>query len=76
MIVVYGKPGCGGCDNAKMWLKMQGVKFQYLDITKDTGAMEFLMEGGYSSVPQIFRNGVHLGGYKELRAMKGEDIIG
>jgi glutaredoxin len=38
-VVLYGKPGCCLCDDAKSALEGAGIGFREVDITRDPGLM-------------------------------------
>lgn len=63
---IYGKAVCKYCDMAKGLLTNKDIPFNYIDITYDEDAMEFMIENGFRSVPQIYNNGEHIGGYEDL----------
>lgn len=65
-VVVYGKMNCTYCDKSKMALDIAGIPYTYTDIMLDEDAMDFLIENGLRSVPQIFIDGEYVGGYTEL----------
>ena len=68
MLTVYSKPACPFCDKAKHLLETRGVKFEVVDISQDIDAREFLVESGFRTVPQIFKDGELFvdGGYQGL----------
>lgn len=66
---VYGKDNCANCDKAKMLLDMKSCQYEYVDIVKNIDKAEYLRNHGFRSVPQIFNNGHHIGGYEELKSL-------
>lgn len=77
MIIVYGKPGCTLCEQAKALSTTKGLEYHYIEI--DVGQPKELL-GEYISrddfmmlfpdartVPQILVDNVHVGGIKELQ---------
>jgi len=74
--VVWSKDACPFCDKAKALLKLRGIEFEERNITKDW-TREQLMEAVPTarSVPQIFINEQHIGGFTEL-AQYLEDTAG
>lgn len=64
MYVVYGKPDCKYCEYAKAALS--GETFEYIDITVNSEILRSLKKQGFKSVPQIYYNGSHIGGYDNL----------
>jgi glutaredoxin len=67
MYVVYGKPNCAFCEQAKMLLTAKGQDFTYVDVSQDVEAMSRLQEIGARTVPQIFFDGELIGGFTHLR---------
>lgn len=66
MVLIYGKPNCIYCDMAKKFLDTKKIEYHYEDITVSDEAMTYFKQGGYKSVPQIWRDGVHVGGFENL----------
>ena len=65
-------PGCPYCVQAKKTLKDLGVDFKEIDFSKVTNFSQAKEEmvrrtGGSTSVPQIFVDGVYLGGNSQLQ---------
>ena len=54
MITLYSKPNCPYCDQAKAWLDKNEISYTVMDISKDAGAREFLVNSGHKTVPQIY----------------------
>lgn len=70
-IEVYTTLTCPYCTNAKELLTKKGVSFSEIRIE---GNPEMMTEakkrsGGRRTVPQIFIDDVHVGGYDELKAL-------
>ncbi len=62
MIVIYGRPGCGACENVKMLLSKRNVDFSYIDSTQmDEKGFDAIMSAaesaGIRSFPIIMRDG-------------------
>lgn len=71
-VLAYTVDYCPYCKKAKALLKEKGVDFEDVDITANEDAMrEKIGEitGGKTTVPQIFINGIHVGGYTDLKAL-------
>lgn len=66
MIKILGKPQCPYCDMAKQFLTAKGQSYEYIDITKDEDELQNFMNMGYKTVPQIWVNGKHVGGFDQL----------
>ncbi len=70
-IEIYSTPWCSYCIAAKRLLQKKGAAFEDTDVSGDAEARAAMMRraGGRSSVPQIFIDGVHVGGSDELHAL-------
>lgn len=70
-VEIYTKDWCGYCMRAKRLLQNKGVEFEEHDITLGGPQRVEMIEraNGRSSVPQIFIDGVHVGGSDDLAAL-------
>ena len=70
-VVVYSTMFCPYCHRAKALLKSKGVEFTEIDVMMDPAKREEMtrLSGGGRTVPQIFINGVPVGGSDELHAL-------
>ena len=67
---MYSTAVCPYCVAAKNFLKSRGVAWQEVRVDTDPEARRKMMElARRTSVPQIFINGTHVGGYEELVAL-------
>jgi glutaredoxin 3 len=68
---VYSQPFCGYCSAAKRLLNEKGVEYSEIDVMFETGRRDEMIErsGGRRTVPQIFIDGRHIGGYDDLSAL-------
>ena len=66
MYTIYTQNGCNFCLAAKMLLDNHGYSYKEINISEDETAKSFLRGNGYKTVPQIFINSKHIGGYDEL----------
>lgn len=66
-IKIYGKSNCAGCEQAKALLEAKGEGYEYIDVMRSPEAQALFRERGFRSVPQIFLDGEHLGGFAELK---------
>ena len=73
---MYSGPMCTFCDAAKRLLKRNNLEFKEIDIsTQDRLRDEMINKAnGKRTIPQIFFDNHHVGGYVELRDLekKGE----
>lgn len=74
-ITIYTKDYCGYCAHAKALLTAKGVDFTEIDVTNDRALeAEMIERSGRRTVPQIFIDDLHIGGFDDLAALdaKGE----
>ena len=71
LVKIYTRKGCGYCTAAERLLDQKGVAYEQVDCTGDHATRRWLVEasGGRTTVPQIFIDGVAIGGYDDLRAL-------
>ena len=67
-IDIYTSPLCGFCTIAKNLLIKKGVNFNEYDVLKDPSQKPIMIEraNGIKTVPQIFINQQHIGGWEQL----------
>jgi glutaredoxin len=58
MITVYSKAGCVNCTKAKALLDDSQLEYQVIMVDQDAKALEYLINMGLRSMPQIFKDGV------------------
>jgi glutaredoxin 3 len=70
-VIVYTQPFCGYCTAAKRLLTAKGAAFTEIDVMIEAGKRDEMIErsGGRRTVPQIFIDGRHIGGYDDLSAL-------
>jgi glutaredoxin 3 len=70
-VIVYSQPFCGYCTAAKRLLQQKGAEFTEFDVMVEAGRRTEMIErsGGRRTVPQIFIDGRHVGGYDDLSAL-------
>ena len=75
-VTVYMGPMCSFCDAAKRLLKRNNIPYNEINIALEEEKREEMLSksNGKRTIPQIFFNEFHIGGYEELRALekKGE----
>ena len=75
-ITMYTGPMCNFCEAAKRLFSRNNLKYQEIDISmKDSLRDEMIKKAnGKRTIPQIFFDDRHVGGYQELRELekKGE----
>lgn len=70
-ILLYTTPFCGYCRAAKRLLDAKGQVFIEIDVSEDPALREEMIGRAFGrrTVPQIFIDGTHVGGYEELAAL-------
>ena len=67
---VYWKPNCPSCVNAKNLLKQKGIEFEEISAVENRESLiervTAITGTAPSTVPQIFIDGQHIGGYDDL----------
>ena len=75
-VTVYMGPTCAFCDAAKRLLTKKNISYKEINVALDEGKLEEMLKksNGKRTIPQIFIEDFHVGGYVELRALekKGE----
>tara|TARA_Y100001970_G_C14202361_1_gene841862 strand:- start:576 stop:830 length:255 start_codon:yes stop_codon:yes gene_type:complete len=76
-IIMYTGPMCNFCDAAKRLFSRNNLKYKEIDISsKDELKDEMIKKSnGKRTIPQIFFDDHHVGGYVELRALEKEDKL-
>ena len=71
-IILYTTPYCGYCRAAKHLLTKKGAVFTEIDVSGDLALRQEMIDRAYGrrTVPQIFINGTHVGGYDELAELE------
>ncbi len=70
-IIMYKTTYCPYCSRAKDFLERKGYKItKEIDVTNSDELREEMLKksGGRKTVPQIFINGIHIGGYDDTVA--------
>lgn len=74
-VTVYSIAGCPHCVQAKATLAPLGVPVRDVDVGKHPELRSRVKElSGRSTVPQIFFNGVHVGGNDDLQKLTAEEL--
>ena len=71
-ITVYSGPMCSFCDAAKRLLSRNNLKYNEIDISTKEGLRDEMTKraNGRRTIPQIFFDDYHVGGYQELRELE------
>ncbi len=69
-IIIYSTSHCPYCVRAKALLEQKGVSFTEILVDKDEGKREeMIAKTNLFTVPQIFINEQHIGGFDDLYAL-------
>jgi len=69
-ILIYSTLMCPYCSAAKLLLKSKNLNYQEIRVDQDHQQRQIMIEkSGRTSVPQIFINNQHVGGFDDLYAM-------
>jgi glutaredoxin 3 len=70
-VEMYTTMWCGYCARARGLLQKKGVAFEDIDVESDISKRDEMMQRahGRTTVPQIFIDGVHVGGSDDLAAL-------
>ena len=76
-IIMYTGPMCNFCDAAKRLFLRNNIKYEEIDITSKDGLRDEMIKksNGRRTIPQIFFDDYHIGGYVELRALEKENKL-
>ena len=76
-VIMYTGPLCNFCEAAKRLLLRNNLEFKEIDISSKEGLMDEMIKkaNGKRTIPQIFFNDKHIGGYDEIRALEKENKL-
>ena len=76
-ITMYTGPMCNFCDAAKRLFSRNNLKFNEIDISSKEGLRDEMIKksNGKRTIPQIFFDDQHIGGYDEVRALEKENKL-
>ena len=76
-ITIYTGPRCNYCDATKRLLTRNNATYKEIDISIVEGAMDEMIKkaNGKRTIPQIFFDDQHIGGYDEARALEKENKL-
>ena len=71
-IIMYTGPMCNFCDAAKRLFSRNNLEYKEIDISSKDGLRDEMIKkaNGKRTIPQIFFDNLHIGGYQELRALE------
>ena len=71
-ITMYSGPLCNFCEAAKRLFLRNNLEFKEIDISTKDGLRDEMIKkaNGKRTIPQIFFDNFHVGGYVELRELE------
>jgi glutaredoxin 3 len=71
-ITMYSGPLCNFCEAAKRLFLRNNLEFKEIDISTKDGLRDEMIKkaNGKRTIPQIFFDNIHVGGYVELRELE------
>ena len=76
-ITIYTGPLCNYCEAAKRLLTRNKAIYKEINIATVDGAMDEMIKkaNGKRTIPQIFFDDQHIGGYDEVRALEKDNKL-
>jgi len=76
-VTIYTGPLCNFCDAAKKLLTRNNISYKEINIATVNGAMDEMIKksNGKKTIPQIFFDDQHIGGYDEARTLEKENKL-
>jgi glutaredoxin 3 len=70
-------PMCAFCDAAKRLLVRNNIPYKEINIALEEDKMDEMLSksNGKRTIPQIFFDDLHVGGYEELRTLEKENKL-
>ena len=76
-ILMYSGPMCNFCEAAKRLLNRNNLKYDVIDISEGADTRDEMIKksNGKRTIPQIFFDDQHIGGYDDVRALEKENKL-
>jgi glutaredoxin 3 len=76
-VTIYTGLLCNYCEAAKKLLARNNVEYKEINISTVDGAMDEMISkaNGKRTIPQIFFDEQHMGGYDDVRALEKENKL-
>ncbi|MBK6962248.1 MAG: glutaredoxin 3 [Gammaproteobacteria bacterium] len=75
-VVLYGTRFCPYCVGARLFLRQRGVAFEDIAVDGNTALRrEVEARSGRDTVPQIWIDDYHVGGFTDLLALEREGVL-
>ena len=74
---MYTGPLCNFCEAAKRLLLRNNLEFNEIDVSTKNDLRDEMIKkaNGRRTIPQIFFDNKHVGGYQELRALEKDGTL-
>ena len=76
-VLIYTSPLCSACDSAKRLFARNNIQYKEINIANVEGAMDEMIKKANAkrTVPQIFINDKHIGGFDDVRVLEKENKL-
>ena len=76
-VLIYTSPLCSACDSAKRLFARNNIQYKEINIGNVEGAMDEMIKKANAkrTVPQIFINDKHIGGFADVRVLEKENKL-
>ena len=76
-VLIYTSPLCSACDSAKRLFARNNIQYKEINIANVEGAMDEMIKktNAKRTVPQIFINDKHIGGFDDVRVLEKENKL-
>ena len=76
-VTVYMGPMCGYCDAAKRLLNKKNIPYKEINVALEESKMKEMIKksNGKRTIPQIFIEDYHVGGYEELKVLENKSEL-
>ncbi len=76
-VIIYVGPHCNFCDAAKRLLQRNNIEYDLIDISSSENTKNEMIRkaNGRKTIPQIFFDNIHIGGYTELRDLEKNNLL-
>jgi len=68
MYTIYTRDTCGYCEKAEKLLQDRFLEYELIDVDSDPETLKMFKRRAWSTVPQIMKGDVHIGGYEQLES--------
>jgi glutaredoxin 3 len=78
LIEIIGTENCVWCNRAKEYLDAKGLEYTYSNLElndPEAATTKIFLANGFRSVPQIWVNGTHIGGYEKTIKFLEETLV-